>query len=177
MTATVFVDTNVLVYWRDVTDAPKQAIARSWLEDLLAHDSGRLSVQVLNEYYVTVTQKLTPGLAKDLAWADVQAFATWQPQVIDCQLLERGRDLERHYELSWWDALIVAAAQAQNCELLLSEDLQHGAVLGGVTVQNPFLREVRESALASAYGEKSSRHPARGRPRRRNRTGAEAAKL
>ena len=91
MTAPVFVDTNVLLYWRDARHAAKQARATAWLEHLWREQTGRTSTQVLSEYYVNVTRKLQPGLAPDEAWDDVQALLAWEPQPIDGALLQRGR--------------------------------------------------------------------------------------
>jgi predicted nucleic acid-binding protein len=167
MTAAVFVDTNVLVYARDAREPIKQARAVAWLGLLWRKQSGRTSIQVLSEYYVTVTRKLEPRVASAEAWDDVSAFLTWRPQAIDEALMQRGRDIEVRYRLSWWDSLIVAAAQLQGCALLLSEDMQDGGDYGGVTVRNPFTLEVSEPAATYRVDPASARrHPARGRPRR-----------
>jgi predicted nucleic acid-binding protein len=167
MTAPVFVDTNVLLYWRDGRHAAKRARAAAWLEQLWREQTGRTSAQVLSEYYVNVTRKLQPGLAPDEAWDDVQALLAWDPQPIDGALLQRGRAVGSRYGLSWWDSLVVAAAQAQGCTLLLTEDLQDGAVYGGVTVRSPFTLSLGEEAAAySAAPAAVPRHRSRGRPRR-----------
>jgi predicted nucleic acid-binding protein len=168
MTAAVFVDTNVLVYARDAREPAKQARAAAWL-DLLWHDeSGHISVQVLTEYYVTLTRRLEPRVAPTEAWDEVTELLAWRPQAIDEAVLRRARDVEHRYRLSWWDSMIVAAAQAQSCELLLSEDLQDGAIYGGVTVRSPFTLSAEEPGAAySAVPSVASRHPARGRPKRR----------
>ena len=168
MTVAVFVDTNVLVYARDASEPSKQARATEWLRELWLEQRGRTSVQVLSEYYATVTRKLRPGIEPDEAWDDVNALFAWQPQKIDRSLLERAREIERRHTLSWWDSMIVAAAQLQNCEVLLSEDLQDGWICGTVPVRNPFadrLEEARPSYPASAAP--LSRHRPRGRPRKR----------
>ena len=122
MTVNVFVDTNVFVYARDAREQAKQPIAAEWLARLWEERSGRTSIQVLSEFYVTVTRKLDPGLKPVDAWSDVQSLLAWQPQAIDAPLLRRARDVESHYRMSWWDSLIIAAAQAQDCAILLSED-------------------------------------------------------
>jgi len=82
MSAKCFVDTNILVYRRDSTETEKQPKAEEWLRQLWVNKSGRISTQVLNEYYVTVTQKLKPGLSKESARRDIRALAVWQPH--DC---------------------------------------------------------------------------------------------
>ena len=170
MIATVFVDTNIFVYARDLAFPRKQSVARGWLERLWRDRTGRVSVQVLSEYYTTMTRKLRPQLLPEDAWEDVRALAAWRPQPVDLPVLERGREIERRFSLSWWDSLIVAAAQMQDCTLLLSEDLQDAMTIGNVTIRNPFARQATEPiepyAAASASAE---RHPARGRPRKRAR--------
>ncbi len=88
MSVRVFVDTNVLVYARDSSEPEKQPRAAQWLEKLWRARAGRLSLQVLQEYYVTVTQKLDPGLDLARARSDVRALAAWQPIVPDIWLLE-----------------------------------------------------------------------------------------
>lgn len=138
MSDDVFVDTNVLVYARDTRDAAKQARAQSWLERLWRERRGRTSMQVLNEYYVVTTRKLSPGLPREDAWADVQALMAWRPVVTNGALLTTGRTLEREYDLAWWDALVIAAAETANCRTLLSEDFQNGRRFHSVQVCNPF---------------------------------------
>lgn len=167
MTAPVFVDTNVLLYRRDGRHPAKQARADAWLAHLWREQIGRTSTQVLSEYYVNVTRKLEPGLSPDDAWDDVQALLAWEPQPIDGALLQRGRTVGSRYRLSWWDSLVVAAAQAQGCSLLLTEDLQDGALYGGVAVRSPFTLSLGEEAAAyGAAPAATPRHRSRGRPRR-----------
>ena len=168
MTAAVFVDTNILLYARDAAEPRKQAMAHQWLERLWREQIGRTSTQVLSEYYVNLTRKLKPGLAPEEAWDDVHALLAWNPQPIDSDLLANGRRIEQRHSLSWWDSLIVAAAQAQGCALLLTEDLNDGAVFGGVTIRNPFLLGVSDGiAEYSSAPAAVRRHPQRGRPRLR----------
>jgi predicted nucleic acid-binding protein len=166
MIATVFVDTNVFVCARDAAAGPKQAMAAAWLEHLWRAEAGRTSAQVLSEYFITVTRKLSPGMSADQAWEDVVSLLTWNPQAMDAALLQRGREIGKSHRLSWWDSLVVAAAQLQDCALLLSEDLPEGQY-GGVTVHSPFTLGVNESAaLYASQPTVASRHPPRGRPRR-----------
>jgi predicted nucleic acid-binding protein len=167
MTAPVFVDTNVLLYARDASEPTKQPLAARWMASLWRDRTGRTSMQVLCEYYVNATRKLRPGLAPEVAWDDVRALMSWQPQALDAAVLEMGRELERRYRLGWWDCLVVAAAQSQGCALLLSEDFQDGMKLGGLTVRNPFTLAAGEAASAYAAGPVAvSRHRPRGRPKR-----------
>ena len=99
---------------------------------------GRISAQVLNEYYVTVTAKLNPGLTTEEAREDLLAFSTWSPLPLTFELSQRAWDNRDRWGFSYWDSLIVAAAQTQGYEVLLTEDLQHGQELGGLRVVSPF---------------------------------------
>ena len=138
MTDKVFVDTNVLVYTRDASEPEKQKQAMGWMSHLWDIRTGRLSFQVLQEYYVTVTEKLDPGLVPKVARRDVRLLLSWQPIPVDARVLEGAWDLQDRYQLSWWDALIVSAAQAADCNYLLTEDLKEDQKLENVRVINPF---------------------------------------
>ena len=136
-----FVDSNVLVY-RHVLDEPvKQARSQEILGLLWARRCGRLSVQVLNEFYVVSTRKLATPLSKDTARAEVRLFEAWRPVALSTPVRERAWLIEDRYNLSWWDALIVAAAAQANCGILLTEDLQDGQDFDGITVVNPFAHD------------------------------------
>lgn len=168
MTAAVFVDTSVFVYARDASEAEKQPAAAEWIERLWIEQRGRTGVQVLNDYYVTVTRHLDPGLSPQLAWQDVRALFTWDPQPVDHELLALARELERRFDLRWRDSMIVAAAQLQDCTLLLSEELEDGWTCDGLTVCDPFKTQVAdERDRYVATPAPASRHRPRGRPRRR----------
>ncbi|MDE0219339.1 MAG: PIN domain-containing protein [Spirochaetaceae bacterium] len=110
MTESVFVDTNVLVYRYDASDPVKQARADAWYLHLWRRRCGRLSFQVLQEMYATLTRKLKPGIARSKAQRIVRALQAWQPITVDLSVLERAWNLQERHSLSWWDALIVAAA-------------------------------------------------------------------
>ena len=134
----VFVDTNVLVYARDASEPEKQPPAAAWVEHLWRTRTARLSYQVLQEYYATMTRKLRPGLAAEQARADVRDLLAWRPVPVGAELVEAGWSVEDRFGLSCWDALIVAAARIAGCEHLLTEDLQHGAEFEGLRVVDPF---------------------------------------
>ena len=138
MDGDVFTDTNVLVYSRDTAEPEKHRKARAWMAHLWTTRQGRLSYQVLQEFYVTVTEKLDPGLDRESARREVLSFTPWRPVTIDARVLEAAWQVQDRYRLSWWDALIVAAAQVAGCEYLLTEDLQDDQMLGTVQVVNPF---------------------------------------
>jgi predicted nucleic acid-binding protein len=166
MTEPCFVDTNVFIYARDSRDPVKQKRANEWLFHLWRDQIGRTSMQVLSEFYVTVTRKpVVPALPAD-AWHEVQSLMAWHPQPIDGAVLARAREIEHRWRLSWWDSMIVAAAQLQRCSLLLSEDMHDGVVYGGVTVRSPFTLDIREPLPVYAVPPLRPRHRGRGRPRK-----------
>ena len=137
--STVFVDTNVLLYGEDLADAAKHRAARAWLRELWTRRCGRLSTQVLNEFYVNATRKLKPAMPAGDARAEVRRYQRWQPWVVDHATVETAWALESRFALSYWDALMVSAAQQLGCTLLLTEDLQHGQQIDGVRIVNPFI--------------------------------------
>jgi predicted nucleic acid-binding protein len=140
MNGAVFVDTNVLVYARDASEPDKRPVAASWLHRLWEERAGRLSSQVLHEYYVTVTERLDPGLDRETARADVRSLLVWRPISLDAGILEGAWAVQNRHRLSFWDSLIVSAAQASGCEYLLTEDLQDEQDLDGLEVIDPFRR-------------------------------------
>lgn len=136
MSALVFVDTNVLLYAMDAGDANKRAAASDWRTELWKSSRGRISFQVLQEFYVKATQKW-PG-ASDAARAEVRDLLAWGPIAVGAGILLDSWKIQDRYRLSFWDSLIVAAAKASSCRFLLTEDLQHGQTLDGVLVVSPF---------------------------------------
>lgn len=135
----VFVDTNIIAYARDAREAPKQQIAAAWLAALARSRSGRISWQVLTEFYEVATHPRKLGMPADRARADVIALQAWSPSPPDAALFETAWRLADTHGFSWWDALVVAAARRSGCEILLTEDLQDGQVIDGVLrVVDPF---------------------------------------
>jgi predicted nucleic acid-binding protein len=138
MSVRIFVDTNILVYSRDKTEPAKQSVAQSVLSELWREGKGRISTQVCNEYYVTVTRKIRHKLTEDEAWEDIEDLEAWNPIPIDMKCLRVGRHVQAGYGLSWRDSLIIAAASIGQCHTILSEDLNPGQKYLGITVENPF---------------------------------------
>jgi predicted nucleic acid-binding protein len=152
MSARIFVDSNVLVYARDGGEVEKQPVAAAWLEAIWRSRRGRVSMQVLQEFYVTTTVKLKPGLPVADARREVEELSAWDPVVADTELLRSAWLVQDRYGLSFWDSLVVAAAQQAGCDVLLTEDLQDGQDLDGVRVVNPFRHSPAEFDLVPAAG-------------------------
>ena len=136
MTAQVFVDTNVLLYALDPADRSKQQAARMWRDELWRRRLGRISFQVLQEFYVKATRKWPDARAE--ARAEVRDLLFWGPVATDAAILDHGWKLQDRFQLSFWDALIVAAAKRLQCTLLLTEDLQTNQELEGIKIISPF---------------------------------------
>lgn len=136
MTAPVFVDTDVFIYAIDEADRRKQQAARVWRAELWKSHRGRISFQVLQEFYARVTEKWPA--AREEARAEVRDLMAWKPVAIETAVLERGWKIQDRYQLSFWDALIVSAAKQLSCVYLLTEDLQAGQEIDGVLVVDPF---------------------------------------
>jgi predicted nucleic acid-binding protein len=148
MTDTVFVDTNVLVYVRDASEQDKQRAAAAWMAALWESRRGRLSYQVLQEYYVTATAKLDPPRAAGDVREDVWALRAWKPHAADYETLEVAWEIQDRFAISWWDAMIAAAAVRAGSRWLLTEDLQDEQDFLGVTVVDPF-RHAPEEILGA----------------------------
>lgn len=144
-----FVDTNLLVYLHDSKEPEKQACATRILEDLWHSGKGRLSFQVLIEFYAVATRKLKPGLEPASARQEIQDLLDWEPLAPSAALLDEAWRIEDRYGFSWWDSLIVAAAVTQNCRALLTEDLQHGLVIDDLRIVNPFLPDFDLASLGN----------------------------
>jgi predicted nucleic acid-binding protein len=148
MTERHFVDSNILVYRHDRDEADKQARAAAVMRALWLARSGRLSTQVLHEFYTVVTRKLARPVPRDVARREVRLLSTWNPIAPTPTVREQAWQVEDRYGLSWWDSLIVAAAKQAGCTYLLSEDLQDGQDLGGLIVVNPFVHDMAEFGLS-----------------------------
>ena len=136
--STVFVDTDVLVYARDATDEHKQTQADQWMTHLWRSRTGRLSYQVLMEYFLTMTREFDPGLDPAAAREDIRDLLAWRPLPFDETALEGAWSLYEDHDLPWWDAVVVATAQAGGCRFFLTADLAHGRQFDGLEVINPF---------------------------------------
>ena len=134
----VFVDTNVLVYAFDASEPEKKAAALDLLDRGRKEGNLVVSVQVLQELYVTVTRKLTPPLPEREALEAVEKLALLPVVAADRDLVLDGIRGSQRLRISFWDALIVAAARRAGARRLLTEDLSHGQDYDGVTAFDPF---------------------------------------
>jgi predicted nucleic acid-binding protein len=134
----IFVDTNILVYGHDVDAGRKHEIAQGLLFDLWNSRTGVLSVQVLQEFYVTVTRKLMHSLSDKETRNIIRNYLNWHIEINDPSSVLKASRIEQNYKVSFWDALIVAAASRANVSKILTEDLKSGQVIEGILIENPF---------------------------------------
>jgi predicted nucleic acid-binding protein len=135
---TVFVDTNVLLYAQDPRDAGKQRAAQTWLAQCWRRECGRISTQVLNEMYANL-QRVAPSIGPAGARDVSRRYRAWKPWLVDESTIDLAWLIQDGHAVSYWDALMVAAAIQQGCSLLLTEDLQHGQQIDAVRITSPFL--------------------------------------
>jgi predicted nucleic acid-binding protein len=131
-----FVDTNVLLY--AVSSAPEEADKSRVARRILEGGDWRLSVQVLQEFYVNAVRRIAAPLSERSALKFIQRLAQTKPLAVDLEMMLRGIRIARRFQLSYWDGAIVAAAEIAGCQTLYSEDLSHGQRYGAVCVVNPF---------------------------------------
>ena len=140
MSGRTFVDTNIFIYSYDARDPVKQSKARQLIEDLMLEGTATVSYQVVHEFFQFALVKA----AKKMSHRDAHIFLeevfrpiASVPSTIS--LVSEAIRIQERYLLSWYDSLIVAAAQQAGCGVLYSEDLQHGQRIGELIVRNPFL--------------------------------------
>jgi predicted nucleic acid-binding protein len=137
MAADRFLDTNILLYAYDLDAPAKRAVARGILEEAMLQPSRTaLSVQVLQEFHVNFVRSGHPVAEASLIVGD---FFSWTVIENSLGLFQRGLSLQSRWQVSLWDAMILAAAESSGARELLSEDLNHGQNYGQVCVINPFL--------------------------------------
>lgn len=139
MSARAFVDTNILVYAHDRGAGARHEHAKELIERLWQERAGSLSTQVIQEFYVNVRRQAKQPISLADARRLVADYLCWEVVVNDGAAILEALDLEHRFRLSFWDALIVQAANAAGADTLYSEDFSHGQTYGTVEVINPFL--------------------------------------
>jgi predicted nucleic acid-binding protein len=139
MTVKVFVDTNILVYAHDQNGAWKRERALQCLGDLWDSGGGRLSTQVLQEFVVNITHKVKQPLARSAVHEVIRTYAAWVKSAITPATVIRASEISEAWQTSFWDGMILAAAEQDGASEILSEDLNPGQVIAGVRIRNPFV--------------------------------------
>ena len=136
----VFVDTNILIYAHDLDAGARQEVAAQVLTELWDSRTGRLSTQVLQEFFVNVTQKIRKPLSRSQGREVIHNYSAWVQTLITPATIGRASEIGELWQLSFWDGMIVAAAEQTGARQLLSEYMNAGQVISGIRVVNPFQR-------------------------------------
>ena len=139
-----FVDTNILMYAHDSAAGAKHERAKALIERLWQERSAAISTQVLQELAVNLRRKVAVPLTTKAVQEIVADYLTWQVVVNDGTAVREALDFEERYGISFWDALIVQAANTAGASILYTEDLSDGQHYGSVRVENPLVDHAHE---------------------------------
>jgi len=139
-----FIDSNVLVYAHSRASGEKRERASALVDGLWDSKIGCLSIQVLQEFFVTVTTKVPEPLSIMEASEVVEAYSRWTIHSPEPGDLLSAIDIQRRYRISFWDAMVIHSAKRLGCGTIWTEDLGNGQIYAGVTVRNPFVHMVME---------------------------------
>ncbi|MFZ0499456.1 MAG: PIN domain-containing protein [Steroidobacteraceae bacterium] len=137
MSGVAFVDSNILIYAHDLDAGVKRERAVAKLRELWNSGTGRLSVQVLQEFYLNATQKLATPIARSTAREIIRTYGVWVHHATTVETVTRATEISDLARISFWDALIVASAEEADADELLSEDLNAGQTIVGIKLMNP----------------------------------------
>jgi predicted nucleic acid-binding protein len=131
----IFIDTNILIYSIDAHDPSKKEKCRGLLRSLTGKSKGVISTQVMQEFYVAATKKMNADalIVKDI----LHAFERFEIVMITPEMIKTAIDCSLINRISFWDALIIVAAETARCEILWTEDLNDGQIIRGVRIKNP----------------------------------------
>jgi predicted nucleic acid-binding protein len=133
-----FVDTNILVYAYDSTSIEKNKIASQLLLTIWENRNGCLSIQVLQEFYICITRKVSVPVDNATASEIIRDLAVWKVHSPEANDILAAIELQQQCQISFWDAMMVWSAVAMGCKVIWSEDLNDGQIVQGVKIQNPF---------------------------------------
>lgn len=138
----VFIDTNILVYAYDITAKEKHETAAGIIAGLWETGKGIISTQVLQEFYVTMVQKIPNPIDDDEAAGIIRDLLSWKLVLNDGFTIFETISIQKRYQLSFWDSLIIESAISGGANMLLTEDLSHQQTIENLTIKNPFFDEV-----------------------------------
>lgn len=137
MSGDSFVDTNILVYAHDLDAGDRHRRSRELVEALWESGEGMLSLQVLQEFYVTVTRKIPSPLPPARARALIEPYLTWHVEILPREAVLRASEIQERHKLSFRDAMIITAAEEAGAERLYTENLNDGQLVEGIRIVNP----------------------------------------
>jgi predicted nucleic acid-binding protein len=135
--AKIFIDSNILVYTHDSYDKNKQKTARKTVRNIVETENAVISTQILQEFYTICTKKLhlEPFKVKEYVHTYSENLEVVQNS---SEIIERGIDISIISQISFWDALVIAAAEYSKCSEIITEDLNDGQIINGIKISNPF---------------------------------------
>jgi predicted nucleic acid-binding protein len=133
-----FVDTNIFVYAFDSSTGEKHQQAKILVQKLWNDQSGWVSIQVLQELFVSLTHKVRQPVGSEIAAQIVEDLSKWRVHIPDVKDVNAAIRLHQQHQVSFWDAMILQSAFQAGCDILWSEDLSNGQVFGNLKVANPF---------------------------------------
>jgi predicted nucleic acid-binding protein len=136
-----FIDTNILVYAYDKSNIVKHNISRGIMNALWETENGYLSTQVLQEFYITVTQKVKNIIPIDDAVEIIRDLSNWGIHMPEPDDIIKAAKIQQRYKMSYWDSLIIQSSSSLNCDILFSEDMNSGQYYNNVLLINPFIKE------------------------------------
>ena len=139
MTDQVFFDTNILVYAYDTHEPSRQEIAKDLILKNIRSRSGYVSIQVFGEFYNVITRKIPEPLSSEDARDAISYLSILNIIEMDIDLVHRSIDTHQEYGITYWDSMIIAAAERANCTKVLSEDFNTSQLYHGIIAENPFL--------------------------------------
>lgn len=134
----VFIDSNVLVYAHDIASPAKQKMAKEAVYEAIRSDRGAISTQVISEFYITITRKIKSPLSVPEARREIELLSVLEIVEIDLTMIFSAIRFQSRWKISYWDGLILAAAEQAQCAFLLSEDMKDQENYDGIVVHNPF---------------------------------------
>jgi len=138
MSDKIFVDTNILIYAHDIDSGLKHDTAVKVITDLWERANGILSNQVLQEFYIVVTKKMPKSMSLPEARATIKNYLKWQIEENNSNSILRASEVQEKHNISFWDALIVTAAEQAGAAKILTEDMNSGQTIESILIENPF---------------------------------------
>jgi len=133
-----FFDTNIFAYAFDRSNPEKKEKARALISQWMPSGNMVISTQVLQELFAVLTRKLKPGLSTSEAEEVLKSLLPLEIKIIDPEMIFQAIQILKEHNISFWDALIIAAAVSSRCKVVFTEDLNPGQIIAGVRIENPF---------------------------------------
>ena len=134
-----FVDSNLIIYAYDVSAGKKHEVASKIMLDLWNSELGVLSTQVLQEFFVNITQKIPKPLTVKSAKEIINDLLKWEVVINDGESIINAIEIQLRYKYSFWDSMILESAISSGAAILLSEDFSKGQIVEGLKIKNPFV--------------------------------------